>query len=384
MRSILCLLPAALALVPLASASFQQFGIPASHSTVSVKRILVGNLTVHGILPGLFSPNLPGVDSLSLPMYAFLVEHGAQKVMFDLGMRQDVSGLTPAARELFTAGEFVEGIKMDVVAQLKAGGVSMEEIETVIWSHAHFDHTGDMTKFPNSTNLVIGPETNMTIYPADPNSYVQASDFAGRNVTKVDFAKSNLTFNGLKAVDYFGDGSFYLMDTPGHFPGHLTGLARVTPTSFIVLGGDSFHHDGQMRPRPALQAAFPCPAHIRESASHTISTDYFWSPDTRPGLFDVRSRASPLLAISDIPGSFYSDPVQADVSVDKLAAFDADEDFLVLIAHDIDALGTLPYFPEALDGWKAAGVKEGLLWHFLEVGSESFVFRPNVSESVSG
>jgi hypothetical protein len=31
----------------------------------------------------------------------------------------------------------------------------------------------------------------------------------------VNFANATLTFSGLKAVDYFGDRSFYLMDTPG-------------------------------------------------------------------------------------------------------------------------------------------------------------------------
>ncbi|KAJ7209134.1 hypothetical protein GGX14DRAFT_566312 [Mycena pura] len=83
-----------------------------------------------------------------------------------------------------------------------------------------------------------------------------------RTVTKIDFATANLTFSGLKACD----GSFYLMDTPGmqHLPGHLTALARVTPASFIVLGGDTYHHAGAARPRPAFQRAFPCPAHLLE------------------------------------------------------------------------------------------------------------------------
>lgn len=38
---------------------------------------------------------------------------------------------------------------------------------------------------------------------------------SGHNVTKIDFTAANLTFSGLKAIDYFGDGSFYLLNTPG-------------------------------------------------------------------------------------------------------------------------------------------------------------------------
>ncbi len=30
-----------------------------------------------------------------------------------------------------------------------------------------------------------------------------------------------------KAFDFFGDGSFWLVNAPGHMPGHLSGLART-------------------------------------------------------------------------------------------------------------------------------------------------------------
>jgi hypothetical protein len=38
---------------------------------------------------------------------------------------------------------------------------------------------------------------------------------SGHQVTKIDFAAANLSFSSMKAVDYFGDGSFYLLNTPG-------------------------------------------------------------------------------------------------------------------------------------------------------------------------
>src|SRR5687768_10801423 len=50
--------------------------------------------------------------------------------------------------------------------------------------------------------------------------------------------------------DYFGDGSFYLLNTPGHAIGHLGGLARTSsnPDTFIFMGADLCHHPGVMRP----------------------------------------------------------------------------------------------------------------------------------------
>jgi len=68
------------------------------------------------------------------------------------------------------------------------------------------------------------------------------------------------------AVDCFGDGSFYLLDTPGHAVGHMCGLCRTTtgpgeePT-FMFLGGDCAHHGGEIRPTAYL----PLPDSIEPS-----------------------------------------------------------------------------------------------------------------------
>lgn len=77
-----------------------------------------------------------------------------------------------------------------------------------------------------------------------------------------------------KAIDYFEDGSFYLLDAPGHAIGHICALARVTSSlgviapgkqheedSFVLLAGDAVHHVGELRPSPLL----PLPAEIKPS-----------------------------------------------------------------------------------------------------------------------
>jgi hypothetical protein len=47
------------------------------------------------------------------------------------------------------------------------------------------------------------------------------------------------------AYDFFGDGSFFLVDAPGHCEGNLAGLARIRTkagrTKWAFLGGDCFH-----------------------------------------------------------------------------------------------------------------------------------------------
>ncbi|KAJ7696460.1 beta-lactamase-like protein [Mycena rosella] len=359
-------------------ASFRDFGIPPSNATVDIRVLNVGNLTLGGTAHAFISPVLPGEETLTGPMFAFLVEHNETqtRIMFDLGIRKDPLNLAPGIASLFSSGLFtVEGSK-DITDLLQDGGIPLTSIDTVIWSHAHFDHIGDMSKFPNTTGLIIGPGTNTSTFPGSPNGTLQASDFAGHNVTELNFSTTNLSFSSLKAIDYFGDGSFYLLNTPGHLPGHISALARVTPTSFISLGGDTFHHAGEARPRPEFQKNFPCPAHLLEETKTSISTDYFWSPKSRDGAFDMQSRAQQLLAISDLPDSFYADPVRSQVSLEKLATFDADPDIFVIVAHDRSLVSSLPHFPASLNGWKASHLKERTAWNFVDTANPAFIFSP--------
>ncbi|KAJ6596671.1 beta-lactamase-like protein [Mycena sp. CBHHK59/15] len=369
-----------LALVPNTLASFQDFGIPSSNAIVDseVMAFNVANLTIANGTHRTLAPVLPGRESITTPLHSFFIQHKSrnQRLMFDLGLRNDPLNFPPSVSAFFADAIFSTGSFKDITELLQDGGIPLETINAVIWSHSHVDHIGDMSKFPHTTDLVIGPGTNNKLYPQFPGGVLQTSDFAGHNVTELSFDNTNLTFGAFKAVDYFGDASFYLLNTPGHLPGHMTALARVTPTSFILLSGDSFHHPGQLRPRPQFQRHFPCPAHLLQATKSSISTDYFWSWGTKEHDFDVVSRAESLFSVSDLPDSVYADPRTSKVSLEKVATFDADPDFLVVAAHDQSLISSIPYFPESLNDWKAKNRKQNLVWRFVDESSPAFMFNP--------
>ncbi|KAJ7137331.1 beta-lactamase-like protein [Mycena crocata] len=353
-------------------------GIPSSTATVDVKVFNVVNFTSTAAV--LLQPVLPGHESIPFPAHAFLVEHPAAKkrLMFDLGLRSDPLNLVPSIASGFASGEYHVDPFKGITELLEDGGISLDTIDAVVWSHSHFDHIGDMSKFPNSTKLVIGPATNRSTYPEFPDAELQDSDLAGHEIIELNFDHANLTFSGLPALDYFGDGSFYLLNTPGHRIGHITALARVTPSSFLVLGGDTGHHVGLLRPRPEFQRTYPCPAHLLAESRASVSTQYFWSPGSDPSRFDIHSRDQPLLSIPDKPNTVHADPVAARVTLDKLAAFDADEDFLVILSHDESLINILPYFPASLSPWRANGMKDEAVWGFMDERNPAFRFNPQV------
>ena len=44
------------------------------------------------------------------------------------------------------------------------------------------------------------------------------------------------------ALDFYNDGSLYIIDSPGHLQGHITALIRIGPGKWLYLAGDSCHH----------------------------------------------------------------------------------------------------------------------------------------------
>lgn len=108
--------------------------LPRSSSTVSVKVLNIVSPKSNVPAAVFLSPINPGLERLTTPAYAFLIEHSSgRKILFDLGPRKDFTKLAPAVQGLLAHAEFDMSVDLDVTEQLKAGGVSLDEIDTVIW-----------------------------------------------------------------------------------------------------------------------------------------------------------------------------------------------------------------------------------------------------------
>ena len=197
----------------------------------------------------LVEPNITGHDWLNLPTYAFHIVHESTgtELVFDLGCKKDWQNSVPHIADL--AGNHVPGLRVkdDVVDILEAGGVKKKNIKALILSHWHFDHCGDLTTLPNSCDLLVGPgfkDEFLPGYPTKETSPFWEAAFKDRNVIELPFS-DNFKIGKFQAHDYFGDGSLYILNVPGHAIGHISALVRTTPDTAVFLGGDCCHFTGK-------------------------------------------------------------------------------------------------------------------------------------------
>ena len=211
-----------------------------------------------------------------------------------------------------------------MVDLLSKGPVSPSSIHTIIFSHLHFDHVGDSTKFPHAT-LVAGPGSKAASAPGFPvnrGSPFESAPIQHAHYHELSFENDKWTSLGpfSRAHDFFGDGSFWLVDTPGHMPGHLGGLALSGPDEWIFMGGDCCHH------RSLLVGSRPM--------SVTVG------PASLP--------------------CFHKDPDIAAQTIAKIRALKDSAPVMVALAHDSYLVGKMPEYPQPMNNWRTSAWKKDL------------------------
>lgn len=342
--------------------------IPSSSTTVQV-RIIDTTTQIDGIpLDAFIQPKIKGFDCLSIPAFSFLIEHSSgRKVLFDLGVRKDHENMAPAIVDRIKWGGWKIVVQKGVREILEENGVNGKDIEAIVWSHWHWDHQGDVSTFEKHTALVVGPgfKDNFTPgYPSKKDAPVLESDYEGRELREIAF-KQNRKIGNFNAFDYFGDGSFYLLDSPGHAIGHMCGLARVksSPNSFIFMGGDSCHHGGEFRPsqyRAIPSSISPNPFDLKSKTPcpGSLFNDLYRNGDKNKPFYEIAS-------LEGGKGVAY-DVDEAKRTIGKVIEADAQNEVLVVMAHDDSLLPLVDFFPKYANDFKEKGWAEDGRWLFLK------------------
>lgn len=167
--------------------------------------------------------------------------------MFDLGtcdVNAPDAPVSPVMREAIKPLQFQ--LPQGVAVSLRNGGLEPGDIETIVLSHPHQDHAGDPKLFPRA-RFFLGAAARPLLengYPKDPKSHFVADLLPEGQIEWLDPNGAEWKPIGPfeRTLDFWGDGSFYIVDAPGHMPGHLNALVRTSSDGgWVYLVGDAAH-----------------------------------------------------------------------------------------------------------------------------------------------
>lgn len=185
------------------------------------------------------------VKGVQTSINAFLVNTGKSLVLVDSG----------------TADCF--GIHLgSVLKNLKTSGYQPEQVNTILLTHLHPDHSCGVSKngianFPNATIYVSEREASYWLNPKQAEKIAQ--DKRQNYVATVEKIKAALApyqakqqFKTFKLGDKIND--FEVINTAGHTPGHFSYKLKTTGEDVIFIGDIVHSHTVQFdRPETAIE-----------------------------------------------------------------------------------------------------------------------------------
>ena len=162
--------------------------------------------------------NHPPVE---MPIPCFLVRHPDGDLMWDAGMSPTRTDLGDWAR----AGP-------SLVDQLEAVGVTPAEVRFLSLSHGHWDHSGNAGLFAAST-WIVNPDERAAMFDEESRASQAMDDYGALETADTLLISED--------HDVFGDGSVFIIQAPGHTPGHTVLFVRMADAGPIILSGDLWH-----------------------------------------------------------------------------------------------------------------------------------------------
>jgi len=213
-----------LAICSLAAFGSSAAASPAPSSTpAAALRLYVldcGRATLADGAPASDTGNHDGVP-LELADPCFVIRHPRGWLLWDAGLPPD----QPSAPGL----RVQPGAALD--AQLRAIGVTPDDITYVAFSHLHFDHVGNAQRFTRATWILNRDELAWAEHEPPHVSMVPRL-FSAYHTAKTQLIDGD--------HDVFGDGRVRILKAPGHTPGSAVLWIDLREPGPVILSGDLY------------------------------------------------------------------------------------------------------------------------------------------------
>jgi glyoxylase-like metal-dependent hydrolase (beta-lactamase superfamily II) len=216
----------------------------------------------------MLSDNFLSPDNVVLEQNSPIVNTGDKLILFDTGMGAAKNFGPTTGRQQ---------------KSMKEAGIKPEDIDAVVFSHAHIDHIGGVV---DETGKVLFPNAQFYIAQNDLDFWTDEGKAGGPLKDFIVHARKNLLPVRDRIV-FFKDGQEFLpgvqaIAAPGHTVGHTIFTVTSNGKSFVFLG-DLSHHPILLLEKPRMQFSY--------------DTDPKQAAETRVKLLDViTSNKTPVMA----------------------------------------------------------------------------------------
>lgn len=172
---------------------------------------------------------------IKIPVYAVLIDHPEGKILYDLGCHPDaMKGYWPEG--LLSAFPYFYHENQDFVKQLALTGTKPEDIKTVVLSHMHLDHAGNLHLFEHADVYVHRKDfeygqtlVHLSPDPAKHGAYVKAD----MEVHVKQFHLVEEDFELLPGIE--------IISVPGHTPGLLGVIVHLQEEGTLIFPQDAVY-----------------------------------------------------------------------------------------------------------------------------------------------
>jgi len=189
----------------------------------------------------MLSDNFLSPDNVVLEQNSPIVNTGDKLILFDTGMGTAKNFGPTTGRQQ---------------KSMKEAGIKPEDIDAVVFSHAHIDHIGGVV---DEGGKVLFPNAQYYIAQSDVDFWTDESKAGGPLKDFIVHARKNLMPVRDRLV-FFKDGQEFLpgiqaISASGHTVGHTIFMVTSNGKSFVYLG-DLTHHPVLLLEKPRMQFSY--------------------------------------------------------------------------------------------------------------------------------
>lgn len=172
-------------------------------------------------------------DKQDYPSYVYLIHVDSKNILLDTGLQNEQWERIGIFKRFLTFENVEEN---DLKKQLKNIGYEFSDMDYLVCSHMHFDHTGFIEEFGEGKIVVQQSELEAFLEEKKNPMYLNDKEITMSDYTKVD--GESVILDGMWQVR--------VIPTPGHSAGHQSLIIENEETFVLFVVDAGYDNDGEI------------------------------------------------------------------------------------------------------------------------------------------